>query len=107
MAKQASIREEIKKDLLDQLDRNGTVGRYYVDLVEDYMNFWDTKNLLADDIKERGVNSVYNNGGGQTGMKRNDSIDQSLKVNGQMLKLLDSLGIKPVRQGGDDGDEEM
>lgn len=107
MAKQASIREEIKKDLLDQLDRNGTVGRYYVDLINDYMDMWETKNLLTEDIKERGVNTTYNNGGGQSGYKKNDSVDQILKVNGQMLKLLDSLGIKPVRQGGDDGDEEM
>ena len=107
MAKQ-NVRNEIQQDLLDQLERNGTVGKYYIDLIKDYMDMWDTKNLLTADIKERGVNTMYNNGGGQTGYKKNDCIDQTLKVNGQMLKLLDSLGIKPLRQDSDsNADEEM
>ena len=38
------------------------------------------------------------------GQKKNDSIDQRIKVNAQMLKILDSLGIKPV--GDDSGDDE-
>ena len=47
---------------------------------------------------------TYDNGGGQKGTKKNDSIDQRIKVNGQMLKILDSLGIKPTGNylGGDD-----
>lgn len=98
---------EIKTDLLDQLDRNGTVGKQYIDLINDYMDMWITKCLLVDDIQERGVNAVYNNGGGQSGVKKNDSIDQRIKINVQMLKLLDSLGIKPVRQDVDSDDEEM
>ena len=34
--------QTIQKDLLDQLDRNGTVGEFYIDLVEDYMDMWIT-----------------------------------------------------------------
>ena len=98
--------DEIKQDLLDQLDRNGTTGKYYIDLVSDYIDLWRTKNMLIDDINERGVRVIYDNGGGQSGYKKNDSVDQLLKVNQQMLKLLDSLGIKPT-QGGDGEDEEM
>lgn len=99
---------EIKEDLLDQLDRNGTVGKYYLDLVDDYMGLWKTKNLLQQDIDSRGVSIEYNNGGGQKGRKKNDSVDQILKVNQQMLKILDYLDIKPSKQDGDpDDDEEM
>lgn len=97
---------EIKADLLDQLDRNGTVGKQYIDLVNDYMDMWVTKSLLVDDTQERGVMVEYNNGGGQSGSKKNDSVELRIKINVQMLKLLDSLGIKPVRQGGDDDDSE-
>lgn len=97
---------EIKKDLLDQLDRNGTIGKYYVDLVCDYMDLWITKCLLVDDIQERGVSVEYDNGGGQKGRKKNDSVEQRIKVNAQMLKLLSELGIKPTQTGGD-GDDEM
>lgn len=97
-------RKEIKEDLLDQLARNGTAGKYYVDLVDKYMDFWDMENALIDDIKERGVVVTYDNGGGQRGTKKNDSIDQRIKVSAQMLKILDSLGVKPTGNymGGDD-----
>lgn len=95
---------EIKQDLIDQLDRNGTVGKYYTDLVEDYMNFWVDKCLLTDDIQSRGVVVSYNNGGGQSGKKRNDSIADKIKVNVQMLNILNALGIKPAQADGDDDD---
>lgn len=95
---------EIKQDLLDQLDRSGTVGKYYTDLVEDYMSFWVDKCLLTDDIQSRGVVVTYNNGGGQSGKKRNDSIADKIKVNVQMLNILNALGIKPAQADGGDDD---
>ncbi|WP_139905623.1 P27 family phage terminase small subunit [Clostridium thermarum] len=106
MAKKAT-KTEIKQDLLDQLDRNGTTGKYYIDLVDDYMELYDTKKKLIQDIKERGVTCKYQNGENQWGYKKNDSVDQLLKVNLQMLKLLDALGIKPSQDGDVDDDEEM
>ncbi len=98
--------DTIKKDLLDQLDRNKTVGEYYIDLVNDYMDMWVTKCLLVDDIQRRGVNVKYDNGGGQKGMKKNDSVEQRIKINAQMLKLLSELGIKPSQSDGDNDDNE-
>lgn len=99
---------EIKQDLLDQLERNGSMGKYYLDLVDDYMNLHTTKGKLQADIKNRGVSVKYDNGGGQTGFKKNDSIDQLLKVNQQMIKMLEYLNIKPsAKQDGDPDDEEM
>ena len=100
------IREDaIEQDLLDQLERNGTVGEYYTDLVADYMSLWRTKELLYKDIRDRGVSVLYNNGGGQSGFKKNDSVDQVLKVNAQMLKILDAIGIKPSTSSVGDDDE--
>lgn len=107
MVKKAT-KTEIKKDLLDQLDRNGTTGKYYIDLVYDYMELYDTKGKLISDIKERGVTCKYQNSETQWGYKKNESIDQLLKVNQQMLKLLDALGIKPSQDGEiNDFDVEM
>ena len=103
---ESSLFEEIKTDLVDQLERNGTTGKYYIDLINDYMDMWVTKSLLVDDIQQRGVTVTYDNGGGQRGAKKNDSIEQRIKVNAQMLKLLNELGIKPT-QGGEGNDEEM
>jgi serine phosphatase RsbU (regulator of sigma subunit) len=96
---------EIQNDLLDQLERNGTSGKYYIDLVDDYMSLWRTKNMLVDDIMERGATVGYKNGENQYGTKKNESIDQVLKVSQQMIKILDALGIKPTQGGEGDGDE--
>ena len=104
-AERDELFEKIKSDLFDQLDRNCTTGRYYIDLVNDYMAMWDTKNLLIEDIQIRGVSITYDNGGGQTGTKKNDSVAELLKVNAQMLKLLDAIGVRPT--GAGDGGDEM
>ena len=94
----------VKENLSDELKRNGVLGKTYSDLIEDYMDFWITKQLLVKDIMERGTLIKYNNGGGQIGWKKNDSIEQLVKVNTQMLKLLDALGLSPpvAVQGDDD-----
>ena len=97
--------EKIREDLLDQLDRNGTYGEQLKDLVEEYMTFWITKTLIIEDIHKRCVSVKYNNGGGQSGYKKNDSIAELNKTNAQMLKLLNELGIKAtVADSGDDDD---
>lgn len=102
--------KNIKADLIDQLERMGTVGQFFNDLVDDYMDMWVTKCLLIDDIQARGVTITYDNGGGQKGVKKNDSIEQLIKINAQMLKLLNELEIKPSNSygsiGGDDPDGE-
>ena len=103
---ESNLYAEIKTDLLDQLERNGTFGKYYEDLVGDYMDLWVTKCLLVDDIQQRGVSLSYDNGGGQKGRKKNDSVEQRIKINAQMLKLLAELGIKPSG-GGDVGDDDL
>ena len=103
--KESEKYEVIRKDLLDQLDRNGIYGKQFKDLVEDYMSLWIVKNLLIDDIKSRGVSIKWNNGGGQNGYKKNDSVGELNKTNAQMLKLLNELGIKAtVADSGDDDD---
>lgn len=99
--------ERIREDLIDQLERNGTVGGHYIDLVNDYMNMWITKSQLDTDIKQRGVIAPYTNANGTVTMKKNESIELVLKVNGQMLKVLDHLGIKPVAEVSPDADEDM
>lgn len=102
----SDLYKEIKADMIDQLERNGTVGKDYLDLVDDYMDMWVTKCVLVDDIQQRGVNVTYNNGGGQKGCKKNDSVELRIKVNAQMLKLRAELGLKPARVEGDPLDDE-
>ncbi len=103
-----SQRRAIERDLKAQLKRNGTTSKYYLDLVDDYMRLWDIKNSLFSDITERGVVTAYNNGGGQSGVKQNDSVFSVLKVSDRMTRILDNLGIKPsVVAAGDDDDCDL
>lgn len=99
---------DIKRDLVDQLERNGVCGSHYLDLINDYMSLWEIKNNLIKDIKTRGVSIEWNNGGGQKGFKKNDSIAELNKTNAQMLKILNELGLKASNSGSaDDMDDEM
>ena len=106
--KKNELREQIRQDLIDQLERQGVYGRHYLDLVEDYMALWDTKNALISDIQKRGVMVRYQNGQNQWGHKKNDSVGNLVKVNKQMLELLKELGLRAADFEADsDDDEEM
>lgn len=104
----ASRKDQIKQDLLDQLDRSGIYGKHYLDLINDYMSMWEIKNKLIADSKKHPY-TEWQNSETSFGRKKNDSVDQALKVNMQMIKILDFLGIKPSKQDGDqdDSDTEM
>lgn len=98
------LRDAIKADLLAQLEKNHTTGQYYIDLVDDYMEMWDAKNGLESDIKERGTKILFTTASGAN-IKTNDSVGDLLKTNAQMLKLLDTMGVKPVSEDDFDDDE--
>lgn len=105
-SKKSNTRDVIRQDLIDQLDRNGDAKKYYVDLVDDYMHMWDTKTGLTEDIKARGTKvKVYT--ATSENLRTNDSVQDLLKVNAQMLKILDSLGIKPAQMDSDPDGGEM
>lgn len=83
-------RGKIQKDLLDQLELNGSHGQQYTDLVEKYMTMWDMAEALKADFEEHGVKMFSN-----TGLKLNPSVPEFSRVNNQMLRLLSELGLKP------------
>lgn len=96
------LRENIRRDLLDQLDRRGLVDSFYVDKVDDYMSLWDTKNLLLEDIYKRGVTVEWN-----SNMKKNDSVGEVNKVVLTMQNMLNWLNLRPPVGEVVDGDDEM
>lgn len=88
------LRGQMRKDFIEQLNNRGMKQRYYVSLVDDYLALWDIKNDLIADIEKRGVSVEYNNGGGQSGHKKNDSVPELNRTSGQMLKILSELGLR-------------
>lgn len=99
--KNRSRYKNIRKSIKEQLKNDGKISSHYEDLVEDYMKMYLVKELAYADIQERGETVEWHNGT-QRGFKKNDSVDVILKTNQQMLKLLDTLGIKPDVSGADD-----
>lgn len=106
----SGIRKKIYDDLKEQLLLADNFNSYTDDLLKDYLEMYDTKCLLSQDIIKRGVSVEYNNGGGQKGVRSNPSIDLRNRTNAQMLRLLDSLGLKPSKiknsQSLDDSDDD-
>ena len=99
--------KRIREKLISELEKSGNKKSYQKDLVDDYITLWTTKELLKIDIEERGVKIFYDNGGGQCGFKKNESVEQLVKVNAQMLKLLRDLDITPQKEFGSDEDERL
>ena len=97
---------DIRKSLIDQLERSGNDTPHFIDLVEDYMKMYVIKELASADVLTRGIYIEWKNSESQYGSKKNDSDEQILKTNQQMIKLLDMLGIKPEAGLGLE-DEEM
>ncbi|UNT55822.1 P27 family phage terminase small subunit [Lysinibacillus capsici] len=98
------LRLIIEKDLKEQLHEKGAIHSYYIDLVDDYMALWDVKNMLIDDINERGVTVP-----GMHGQKKNDSVGELNKTNAQMLRILAELGLKvtDIEKPEPDDDDEL
>ena len=94
MDDKAALRKAIRSSLLKQLKAKGNNIAAFENLVEDYMELYDEKELLTADIKERGVTFVDFNGRGYEVAKENPSIKAKIMVHKQMLAILDKLGLK-------------
>lgn len=97
--------EELKKTLEEQLITQDNYNKITMELLEKYIKFTKIEDKLNEDIEDRGVSIAWNNGGGQKGRKKNDSIAEFTRVDAQKLKILDKLGIK-APESKDEGDGE-
>ncbi len=101
-------RDEIRQDMIDQLERKNIYGSHYIALIDDYMALWDIKNQLIESIKKHGVTVKYQNGPNQWGYRKNDSVPELNRVSAQMLKILHSMGLRASQfEGGGNRDVEM
>lgn len=84
---------EIKSSMLTLVGGEGATA-HDADLIGFYMDLWCQRQMLRDDIHKRGVYIAYDNGGGQKGTKRNDSVQDELKVTSMMLNIRSALNIR-------------
>ena len=90
---ETKLYDAIKADLLDQLDRAGRIGNQYKDLVNDYMTMWEAKNGVAADLKKNGVVRTRYYSNGTSTQENSKSVEQFIKLNSQMLTLLEKLKL--------------
>lgn len=81
----------IREDLKNQLLAQNKFGKQFDDMVEDYIFLVKLKEELQYDIKSNGIRYFTTTGNGFTSSKPNESVPNLLKVNGQMLKILQDL----------------
>lgn len=84
----------IRNDLLNQLDEQQKYGKHFTDMVEDYIYFVKLKMKLQDDINKKGLRYRVKSGNGFSSSKPNESVQNLIKVNGQMLTILEKLELK-------------
>lgn len=102
------FKDEVIAVLKQDLKAKGLLNPVSEDMIETYRQLAYIKSELEKDIKENGVTREYNHGGGQSGMKKNESIGELNKVITQMSKILYDLGLRVrdvVDRGEDEGDD--
>lgn len=86
--------KNLKRDMLEDLECRGLVGRQYTAKVNEYMNLWVWFQMLNADVLERGVFVEYQNGANQRGTTENKSLTIATRVAAQMLNIWSALGFK-------------
>ena len=85
-----TIREDLKNQLLSQ----NKFGKQFEDMIEDYVFFVKLKEELQADIKDNGIRYRSMTGNGYPTDKPNESVQNLVKINAQMLKILQDLDLK-------------
>lgn len=105
MATQKDVRAALERQLADK----GMSYAHYQELVGDYVKLWAMAKKLQTDINKRGCKVEKLDSRGQMQRVNNESIDQLLKVQSSMLRILETLGLSAPKGGfpGSGADEPL
>ena len=93
--------------LQEQLRLQNKTSKFYQDLVNDYMFYWDLKKKLIQDIKKKGIRYSAVNGNGIKVEKPNESVQNLQKTTVTMLKILADLNLKEPLHDSDPEDDYL
>lgn len=99
-------KDDIRNSLMEQLANKGANVSHFEDLINDYIEFWKTKNALQKDIAKRGVMYEDLSSVGVKMQKNNPSVKELVMVNRQMLQILKDLGLNTDNVGCGNEDED-
>ena len=94
----------IKEDLKNQLFAQNKFGKHFDDMVDDYVFLVKLKEDLQQDINDNGMRYSTMTGNGFETEKPNESVERILKVNAQMLKILQDLDLKEPEESPEAGE---
>ncbi len=98
-------KKQMTESLLQQLRMQNKTGKFYEDLANDYVTYWELKKKLISDIKQKGIRYKTTNGNGIATEKPNESIQNLQKTTATMLKILNDLKLRePLSDGYDEDD---
>ena len=86
-------RENIKKSLKEQLERRSGLTAYNSNLIDDYMEYYDLKEKMLRDIKNRGLVITQMTGNGFEKQTVNENVSEVQKITRLMLKILTDLEL--------------
>lgn len=81
----------LKKSLLDNLSARGLVEDVYTDKVQEYMDLWERRQQLKQDIADRGITVLDAK---REMVVENRSVSLEIQVGRQMLAIYTALGFK-------------
>lgn len=93
---------ELRKSLLEDLNRRGLTEGAYIDKVAEYMDFWVRRQELRADVAERGLIVTDERGR----VTENRSVSLEIQVSRQMLALFTAMGFKPDALNGNGGGDD-
>lgn len=98
-------KKEITASLMKQLELQNKTSDFYVDLVNDYVEYWGLKKKMVRDIRKNGIRYKTINGNGIEVEKPNESVTNLPKITTAMLKILSDLNLKePLSESSDEDD---
>lgn len=101
-AVKAPTEKKIKESLIKQLEVKNANVAHFQDLIFDYLVLYNTKKMLQDDIKTRGVSYKTVSAAGYEITKQNQSIKDLVAVEKQMLSILKEMGLTTDAPTGED-----
>lgn len=98
-------RTELQKAMMADLEKRGLTQKVYADKVQEYLDFWERRRQLRDDVAERGLTVMDDRGR----MTENRSVSLEVQVSRQMLAIFTALGFKPddLKGAGSDDEDEL
>lgn len=102
----ASVKR-IKESLIKQLENKGADVEHFLDLIDDYIWYFEQEKAMQKDIKNRGHSYKSKSASGYSIDKENPSVKNALLYSKQKLAILKELGLTTDNVNKEDDDDEL